>query len=60
LGLGLVFSTLALLPVDIFLVSSTVDQSNGLKKDWATPQVIETMTFTMSIVYYGKKKKLIY
>ncbi|KAK4509176.1 CDP-diacylglycerol--glycerol-3-phosphate 3-phosphatidyltransferase [Mucor velutinosus] len=52
LALGLVFSTLALLPVDIFLVSSTIDQAKGLKKDWATPDAIETMTLTMSIVYY--------
>ncbi|CAO0799625.1 unnamed protein product [Mucor circinelloides] len=52
LALGLVFSTLALLPVDIFLVSSTIDQTKGLKKDWATPDAIETMTLTMSIVYY--------
>ncbi|KAI8645542.1 hypothetical protein BD408DRAFT_411600 [Parasitella parasitica] len=52
LALGLVFSTLALLPVDIFLVSSTIDQARGLKKDWATPDAIDTMTLTMSIVYY--------
>ncbi|KAG2208519.1 hypothetical protein INT47_010215 [Mucor saturninus] len=52
LALGLVFSTLCLLPVDIFLVSSTVDVSKGIKKEWATEQVIQRMTFTMSIVYY--------
>lgn len=60
LALGLVFSTLCLLPVDIFLVSSTVDVSKGIKKSWATIQVIERMTFTMSIAYYGifLKKKI--
>ncbi|KAI8065024.1 hypothetical protein BDF21DRAFT_346581, partial [Thamnidium elegans] len=52
LALGLIFSTLCLLPVDIFLVSSTVDASKGIKKAWATAQVIETMTFTTSVVYY--------
>ncbi|CAO3656079.1 unnamed protein product [Mucor hiemalis] len=52
LGLGLVFSTLCLLPVDIFLVSSTVNVSEGLKKEWATPEVIASMTFTMHVVYY--------
>lgn len=40
--------------MDIFLVSSTIDQTKGLKKDWATPDTIETMTMTMSIVYYGE------
>jgi LMBR1 domain-containing protein 1 len=57
LALGLVFSTLCLLPVDIFLVSSTVDVTKGIKKSWATSQVIEAMTFTMSIVYYGKTRR---
>ncbi|CEP14813.1 hypothetical protein [Parasitella parasitica] len=52
LALGLVFSTLTLLPVDIFLVSSTIDQAKGLKKGWATADAIETMKLTMSIVYY--------
>ncbi|KAI8091112.1 uncharacterized protein B0P05DRAFT_300096 [Gilbertella persicaria] len=52
LALGLVFSTLALLPVDILLVSSTVDQTTGIKKSWATPEVIENMTFNMTLVYY--------
>jgi LMBR1 domain-containing protein 1 len=55
--LGLVFSTLTILPVDIFLVSTTVDQQTGIKKEWATPEVIETMTLTLRIVYFGKKKK---
>ncbi|GAA5802075.1 hypothetical protein HPULCUR_007535 [Helicostylum pulchrum] len=48
LALGLIFSTLCLLPIDIFLVSSTVDAAKGIKKGWATAQVIETMTFTTS------------
>jgi LMBR1 domain-containing protein 1 len=57
LALGLVFSCLALLPVDIFLVSSTVDPLTGLKKAWATPDTIENMQFVIQLVYYGKIKK---
>lgn len=53
LGLALIFCTLALLPVDIFLVSSTVDQDTGLKKSWADPDTIYWMTTTVQIVYYG-------
>ncbi|KAI8093137.1 uncharacterized protein BX664DRAFT_329013 [Halteromyces radiatus] len=53
LALGLVLSCLALLPVDIFLVSSTVDQWTGLKKPWATPDTIENMKFVVQWVYYG-------
>lgn len=54
LALGLVFSTLALLPVDIFLVSATVDPTMGIKKEWATPETINRMTKVTSIVYYGQ------
>ncbi|KAI8329257.1 hypothetical protein EDC96DRAFT_529615 [Choanephora cucurbitarum] len=52
LALGLVFSSLVLLPVDILLVSSTVDQTRGLKKEWATPDVVDSMTFNLTLVYY--------
>ncbi|KAI8330549.1 hypothetical protein BD560DRAFT_341788 [Blakeslea trispora] len=52
LALGLVFSSLILLPVDILLVSSTVDQTKGLKKEWATPDVVDSMTFNLTLVYY--------
>jgi LMBR1 domain-containing protein 1 len=53
LGLSLLLATLALLPVDIFLVSSTVDYSTGLKKDWANPDAVYWMTLTIEIIYYG-------
>ncbi|KAI9360639.1 hypothetical protein BD770DRAFT_341643 [Pilaira anomala] len=53
LALGLVFSTLCLLPLDIFLVSSTVDPLKGIKKPWATTSVLESMTYTTTIVYYA-------
>lgn len=52
LALGLVFSTLALLSVDI-LVSATVDPSTGTKREWATPEVLIEMTNITRIVYYA-------
>lgn len=47
-------STVALLPIDIFLVSSTVDSHTGLKKLWADPDTIYWMTLSVQIMYYGK------
>ncbi|OZJ05692.1 hypothetical protein BZG36_01412 [Bifiguratus adelaidae] len=52
-GLSLLFATLTLFPVDIFLVSSTVDKSTGLKKDWATPDTVYWITFIVRAVYYS-------
>lgn len=53
LALTLVLATVALVPIDIFLVSSTVDQSTGLKQPWATPDKMDQITMTVQIVYYG-------
>lgn len=52
-ALALVLATLALLPVDIFLVSSTVSRDTGLKKSWADEDTIYWMTFVVQAVYYG-------
>lgn len=54
ISLALIFATVALLPIDIFLVSSTVDSDTGLKKLWADKDTIYWMTFTVQIMYYGK------
>ncbi|KAL0138700.1 hypothetical protein V8B55DRAFT_1517051 [Mucor lusitanicus] len=51
-ALALIFATVALLPIDIFLVSSTVDSHTGLKKLWADKDTIYWMTFTVQIMYY--------
>ncbi|KAI7847258.1 hypothetical protein BDC45DRAFT_23226 [Circinella umbellata] len=53
LALTLILATLALTPIDIFLVSSTVDSMTGLKKGWADKDTIYWMTTTVQIVYYG-------
>ncbi|KAL9548159.1 hypothetical protein PS6_006757 [Mucor atramentarius] len=52
IALALIFATVALLPIDIFLVSSTVDSHTGLKKLWADKDTIYWMTFTVQIMYY--------
>jgi LMBR1 domain-containing protein 1 len=45
-------ATVLLLPVDIALVSSTSSPKYGVKKDWATPERVESILFTLKIVYY--------
>jgi LMBR1 domain-containing protein 1 len=53
-----IFTTLALLatvlliPVDVALVSSTSRSSLGQKKDWATPEKVDSIVNTLKIVYY--------
>lgn len=53
-----IFTTLALLatvlliPVDVALVSSTSRSSLGRKKDWATPEKVDSIVYTLRIVYY--------
>ncbi|EFX04485.1 lmbr1 domain containing protein [Grosmannia clavigera kw1407] len=46
-------ATIFLLPVDIALVSSTTNTSLGAKKDWATPEHVEGVLFTLKVVYYS-------
>lgn len=45
-------ATVLLLPVDIALVSSTTSSKLGAKKDWATPETVERILYTLKIVYY--------
>ncbi|RKP24906.1 hypothetical protein SYNPS1DRAFT_6861, partial [Syncephalis pseudoplumigaleata] len=49
LGLTFCLFVLTLAPLDIFLVSSTVDQATGLKQAWATPEYIDGFQTTLSI-----------
>ncbi|CAG8972964.1 hypothetical protein HYALB_00008324 [Hymenoscyphus albidus] len=46
-------ATVLLLPVDIALVSSTTSTKLGRKKDWATPESVENILYTLKIVYYS-------
>ncbi|KAL6239417.1 putative lysosomal cobalamin transporter [Aspergillus navahoensis] len=45
-------ATILLLPVDVALVSSTVSSSTGQRKDWATQEVVDRITFSLTLVYY--------
>lgn len=45
-------ATVLLLPVDVALVSSTSLSSEGRKKDWATPNHVDSIVYTLKVVYY--------
>ncbi|KAF2146969.1 uncharacterized protein K452DRAFT_323994 [Aplosporella prunicola CBS 121167] len=45
-------ATVLLLPVDVALVSSTTHSKLGRKKDWATPDHVDNIVFTLKVVYY--------
>ena len=45
-------ATVLLLPVDVALVSSTVSSTDGRRKDWATPDTVGNIVYTLKIVYY--------
>lgn len=46
-------ATVLLLPVDIALISATGSATLGAKKDWATPERIDSILLTLKIVYYS-------
>jgi LMBR1 domain-containing protein 1 len=45
-------ATVLLLPVDVALVSSTTSSKLGQRKDWATQDKVDNITYTLRIVYY--------
>lgn len=45
-------ATVLLLPVDVALVSSTTSSKRGQRKDWATQDQVDKITYTLRIVYY--------
>jgi LMBR1 domain-containing protein 1 len=45
-------ATVLLTPVDIALVSSTTARKLGAKKDWATPDAVDSILFQLKVVYY--------
>ncbi|KAI1316602.1 hypothetical protein EDD11_009727 [Mortierella claussenii] len=52
LALTLCLSTVALFPVDIFLVSRILDPATGLRRPWATDEAIAAMQLVVRIIYY--------
>lgn len=53
ISLTSLLATVLLLPVDIALVSATTSSTLGAKKDWATPQRVENILYTLKVVYYS-------
>lgn len=45
-------ATVLLLPVDVALTSSTSLSSQGRKKEWATPDKVDSIVYTLQVVYY--------
>ncbi|KAL1960784.1 hypothetical protein VTO42DRAFT_6614 [Malbranchea cinnamomea] len=45
-------ATVLLLPVDVALVSSTTSSKLGRRKDWATQDEVDKITYSLTIVYY--------
>ncbi|RVX74489.1 putative lysosomal cobalamin transporter [Exophiala mesophila] len=45
-------ATVLLLPVDVALVSSTTSSKTGQRKDWASQDKVDDITFTLRVVYY--------
>ncbi|KAK7756940.1 hypothetical protein SLS62_000956 [Diatrype stigma] len=46
-------ATVLLMPVDIALISSTTSAALGQKKDWATPERVRGIVYTLQVVYYS-------
>ncbi|KAF9971963.1 hypothetical protein BGZ73_004996 [Actinomortierella ambigua] len=51
IALTVCLSTVALFPIDIFLVSKIMDPSTGLRQPWATDDAIDRMQLAVKIVY---------
>ncbi|KAJ4287262.1 hypothetical protein N0V90_012660 [Kalmusia sp. IMI 367209] len=49
---SVLLATVLLMPVDVALVSSTSLSSQGRKKSWATPERVDSILYTLKIVYY--------
>ncbi|KAJ5552932.1 lysosomal cobalamin transporter [Penicillium frequentans] len=45
-------ATVLLLPVDVALISSTTSSRLGRRKDWATQDTVDNITFSLTIIYY--------
>ncbi|KAI9144030.1 hypothetical protein BKA69DRAFT_902986 [Paraphysoderma sedebokerense] len=52
IGLTVCLATLCLVPVDIFLVSSTVNPSTGLRYEWATKENVASLLSICRSAYY--------
>ena len=53
LGLSIVLASVTLVPVDIFILSSTINPATGKPQEWATPELIAQQEQIVTILYYG-------
>ncbi|KAF9272851.1 hypothetical protein BGZ68_002043 [Mortierella alpina] len=53
LALTLCLTTVALFPVDIFLVSRMMDPTTGLRYEWATDEAIAQVQLSVKVIYTG-------
>lgn len=52
LTISSLLATVLLLPVDVALVSATNKPSEGRRKDWATPDQVDSIVYFLRVVYY--------
>jgi LMBR1 domain-containing protein 1 len=52
LTLTAIFATVLLQPVDVALLSSTVVSNLGRRKDWATQDAVDNITYSLTVLYY--------
>ncbi|KAJ3089376.1 hypothetical protein HK102_006538 [Quaeritorhiza haematococci] len=53
LGITVCLCTLAIVPVDVFLVSATTNYTTGLKYAWATNETVSFIVDSLSTAYYA-------
>ncbi|KAL2814742.1 hypothetical protein BJX63DRAFT_391412 [Aspergillus granulosus] len=52
IAIAFLLATTLLLPIDVSLVSATVSTAIGQRKDWATPEIVDKIIFSLTLVYY--------
>lgn len=52
LSITSLLATVLLLPVDVALVSLTTSSKLGRRKDWATQDAVDSITYSLTVIYY--------
>lgn len=52
LAITSLLATVLLLPVDVALVSLTTSSKLGRRKDWATQDAVDSITYSLTVIYY--------
>lgn len=51
-GISICLTLAVVLPLDVLVVNWTTDNTTGLKRDWATPDVVASLTTNLKVMYY--------